>query len=286
MPYRPSSRLSKSWLILLGLVAFGAFGASTASAAAPTPHKCDSRANNTAKKLLPCIQTADLWQHMMDFQAIADANPGPDGHPSRNSGEPGYLASVRYVAKKMQQAGYKTSVQTYKFPYSSLRRHAHVQHHRAHAPGLHAGHHLELGHQQRNRRRRRRARRWHRAAADPEPQLRERLHGRRLRELPRGQDRAGPARHVQLRREGRQRPERRRRGHPDLQRGSARSHRPGRRRHPRRRGRQHQSARRSRSGSSPSTQASSSIRTTRPARRRTRSSTSTRSSTPTATTTT
>ena len=119
MPHRPSSRLSKSWLILLGLVAFGAFGASTASAA-PTPHKCDSRVNKTAKKLLPCIQTADLWQHMMDFQAIADANPGPDGHPSRNSGEPGYLASVRYVAKKMQQAGYKTTLQTYKIPYSSF----------------------------------------------------------------------------------------------------------------------------------------------------------------------
>ncbi len=119
MPHRPSSRPSKSWLALLCLVAFGAFGGSTASAA-PTPHKCDSRANNTAKKLLPCIQTADLWQHMMDFQAIADANPGPDGHPSRNSGEPGYLASVRYVAKKMQQAGYKTTVQTYKFPYSSF----------------------------------------------------------------------------------------------------------------------------------------------------------------------
>jgi hypothetical protein len=117
--HRPSWRLSRSWLILLGLVAFGAFGASTASAA-PTPHRCDSRVNNTAKKLLPCIQTADLWQHMMDFQAIADANPGPDGHPSRNSGEPGYLASVRYVAKKMQQAGYKTTVQTYKFPYSSF----------------------------------------------------------------------------------------------------------------------------------------------------------------------
>ena len=106
MSHRPSSRPSRSWLILLGLVAFGAFGASTASAA-PTPHKCDSRVNDTAKKLLPCIQTADLWQHMMDFQAIADANPGPDGHPSRNSGEPGYLASVRYVAKKMQQAGYR-----------------------------------------------------------------------------------------------------------------------------------------------------------------------------------
>jgi hypothetical protein len=119
MQHRPWSRLSKSWLILLGLAVCGVFGASSARAQV-TPHKCDSRVNNTAKKLLPCIQTADLWQHMMDFQAIADANPGPDGHPSRNSGEPGYLASVRYVAKKMQQAGYRTSVQTYQFPYSSF----------------------------------------------------------------------------------------------------------------------------------------------------------------------
>jgi hypothetical protein len=32
----------------------------------------------------------DLWNHMKAFQAIADANPSPaDGHPSRNSGEPG-----------------------------------------------------------------------------------------------------------------------------------------------------------------------------------------------------
>ena len=177
MPHRPSSRPSKSWLILLGLVAFGAFGASTASAA-PTPHKCDSRVNNTAKKLLPCIQTADLWQHMMDFQAIADANPGPDGHPSRNSGEPGYLASVRYVAKKMQQAGYKTTVQTYKFPYSSFVGTPTLSETAPTRAGLHAGHHLERRHQQRDRRRRRRARRWHHPAADSDPQLRERLHVR------------------------------------------------------------------------------------------------------------
>jgi hypothetical protein len=31
---------------------------------------------------VPCIQTDDLWNHMKAFQAIADANPGPDGHPS------------------------------------------------------------------------------------------------------------------------------------------------------------------------------------------------------------
>jgi hypothetical protein len=54
---------------------------------------------------------------MRAFQAIADANPGPDGHPSRNSGEPGYRASVDYVANLMRQAGYNVSIQTYQFFY-------------------------------------------------------------------------------------------------------------------------------------------------------------------------
>ena len=47
---------------------------------------------------------------MKHFQTIADANPGADGHPSRNSGEPGYKASVDYVARLMKQAGYKVTV--------------------------------------------------------------------------------------------------------------------------------------------------------------------------------
>jgi len=54
---------------------------------------------------------------MKAFQAIADANPGPDGHASRNSGEPGYKASVDYVAKLMREAGYNVTIQTYKLPY-------------------------------------------------------------------------------------------------------------------------------------------------------------------------
>ncbi|MDT4946331.1 MAG: hypothetical protein QOH14_3064 [Pseudonocardiales bacterium] len=54
---------------------------------------------------------------MQAFQAIADANPGPDGHPSRNSGEPGYKASADYVANLMRQAGYGVTIQTYKFFY-------------------------------------------------------------------------------------------------------------------------------------------------------------------------
>src|SRR5438477_6568129 len=57
---------------------------------------------------------------MKAFQAIADANPGADGHPSRNSGEPGYKASVDYVANLMKAAGYKVTIQTYHFDYFSF----------------------------------------------------------------------------------------------------------------------------------------------------------------------
>jgi len=83
----------------------------------PSSSRCANRVNNTPAKLLPCIRTADLWNHLRAFQAIADANPGPDGHPSRNSGEPGYKASVDYVAKVMRRAGYGVKIQTYKFFY-------------------------------------------------------------------------------------------------------------------------------------------------------------------------
>jgi len=57
---------------------------------------------------------------MQALQDIADANPGPDGHPSRNSGEPGYKASADYVAQKMKDAGYNVTEQKYQFPYSSF----------------------------------------------------------------------------------------------------------------------------------------------------------------------
>jgi hypothetical protein len=91
-----------------------------AAGADPTSAQCDARNNNSADKLLPCIQTNDLWNHMKAFQAIADANPGLDGHPSRNAGEPGYWQSVQYVAQKMKAAGYDVTIQPYKFTYSSF----------------------------------------------------------------------------------------------------------------------------------------------------------------------
>jgi Zn-dependent M28 family amino/carboxypeptidase len=88
------------------------------SASAITSAECDAQVNDTPSKLLPCIQQDDLWKHMQAFEAIALANLSPaDGHPSRNSGEPGYKASADYVAQKMTDAGYNVTIQTYTFTY-------------------------------------------------------------------------------------------------------------------------------------------------------------------------
>src|SRR3954465_5392333 len=90
-----------------------------AAAKAQSNAGCDNRVNDTSRKLVPCITTDDLWNHMKALQAIADANPGADGHPSRNSGEPGYKASADYVAAAMRKAGFDGPTQPFPFPYTS-----------------------------------------------------------------------------------------------------------------------------------------------------------------------
>jgi peptidase M28-like protein/PA domain-containing protein len=103
-------------LTLCALAALALFATGGASAAKTA--SCDTQVNDTPSKLIPCITKNDLWKHMQRFQAIADANPSPaDGHPSRNSGEPGYKASVDYVAQVMRDAGYDVTIQPYKFTY-------------------------------------------------------------------------------------------------------------------------------------------------------------------------
>jgi hypothetical protein len=116
--------LSRLSVVLVAATAAAAVGMpASAGPSAPESDQglssagCANRVNDTARKLLPCIRTDDLWRHMRAFQAIADAHPGPDGHPSRNSGEPGYKASADYVARVMREAGYDVQIQTYKFFY-------------------------------------------------------------------------------------------------------------------------------------------------------------------------
>ncbi len=114
-------RRLRLWLVPVAVVllVLGTSIGAPNGAGAITSAQCADRVNNTAVKLVECIRTNDLWKHMRAFQAIANAHPGPDGHPSRNSGEPGYLASAIYVANLMSKWGYKVHIQTYKFPYSS-----------------------------------------------------------------------------------------------------------------------------------------------------------------------
>jgi hypothetical protein len=116
MPVSHASRLRRRWLVplccVVGMLLVPAHAGAVSSA------QCDNRVNDTPGTLVPCIQKTDLWNHMKAFQKIADDNLSPaDFHPSRNSGEPGYKASVDYVAGVMRKAGYNVTVQPYKFTY-------------------------------------------------------------------------------------------------------------------------------------------------------------------------
>jgi hypothetical protein len=88
-----------------------------ASASAISSSACNARANDTSAKLVECVKQNDVWGHLQDLWGIAQANPGPDGHPSLNSGEPGYKAAADYVANLMRQAGYSVTLQKYTFDY-------------------------------------------------------------------------------------------------------------------------------------------------------------------------
>ena len=86
-----------------------------ASHVAPSSEACEARSNDTADKLVECMQGTALWNRLSVFQSISDANPGPDGHGNRDAGTSGYKASVNFVAQAMRRAGYTVTIQTYQF---------------------------------------------------------------------------------------------------------------------------------------------------------------------------
>ncbi|MGH8094290.1 MAG: M28 family peptidase [Chthoniobacterales bacterium] len=69
--------------------------------------------NDTAQELIESLHGPALWSHLVDFQRIADENPGPNGHGNRDTGTPGYKASVDYVVGLMREAGYRVTIQPY-----------------------------------------------------------------------------------------------------------------------------------------------------------------------------
>ncbi len=81
---------------------------------------CDKRVNDTIEKLLQCIRRDALWNRLAHFQVIADENPDRQGHGNRDTGTPGYLASVYYVAALMEKAGYQVAIQSYAYRYDEV----------------------------------------------------------------------------------------------------------------------------------------------------------------------
>ncbi|MGI8841611.1 MAG: M28 family peptidase [Caulobacteraceae bacterium] len=109
--------MATSFLALAAGAALAAPGAPSPPPAGPGPTNkaCESRVNDTAAKLVECIQEEPLYDHLVAFQAISDRNPGPGGRGNRDPGQPGYEASVDYVAKLMRQAGYRVTIQSYEY---------------------------------------------------------------------------------------------------------------------------------------------------------------------------
>lgn len=71
---------------------------------------CESRNNNTTKKLMECVTLDGVREHQRALQQIADDNGG-----NRFAGLPGHTASVAYVVNRLTAAGYAPIVQPFEY---------------------------------------------------------------------------------------------------------------------------------------------------------------------------
>ena len=74
------------------------------------PNVCQSRANNTPRKIMECVTVEGVREHQAALQAIADANGG-----TRFAGTPGHDASVQYVVDTLEAAGYSPTLQEFDY---------------------------------------------------------------------------------------------------------------------------------------------------------------------------
>jgi Zn-dependent M28 family amino/carboxypeptidase len=79
-----------------------------AASAAPNP--------NNSQKLRDAVTVAGIREHMVAFQAIADANGG-----NRLAGAPGHEASAQYVTQRLQAAGYDVTSQPFNYTFVGAR---------------------------------------------------------------------------------------------------------------------------------------------------------------------
>ena len=90
------------------------------------PNDLRAPVRETPEKLVAAIQSGALWRHLTHFQTIADRHPDAQGHGNRDTGTPGYKASVNYVANLMRRAGYTVTIQTLFLSHTSGRWRSHA----------------------------------------------------------------------------------------------------------------------------------------------------------------
>lgn len=95
---------------VLTMLAVSAASLGTAPTVFAGAASCDSRVNNTQKKLLECVTLEGVREHQAAFQAIADTNGG-----IRAAGTPGYDQSLDYVVNTMTAAGYNVTLNAFPF---------------------------------------------------------------------------------------------------------------------------------------------------------------------------
>ena len=175
--------------------------------------RCANRNNNTYGKLLDCVTLEGVRAHQAAFQAIADANGG-----NRAAGTPGYEASVDYVVDKLEAAGWSVAPHEFDFTVAQpIQQHTPIA--ATHASGGVTGSALgtvnnpvtpidiNLVPPRANTSGCQGA---FTEAAVGAPLTADPGRSERLRGLRRRPDRAGPAGRLQLRPQGRERPDRRR----------------------------------------------------------------------------
>ena len=100
---------AKAMISVLAGLGIATAGLVYVPAAVAAPQGCVNRTNNSVRKLLECVTLEGVLEHEEAFQAIADDNGGT------GVGHPGYDASVDYVARRMEAAGYSVTRQKFDF---------------------------------------------------------------------------------------------------------------------------------------------------------------------------
>ncbi len=70
---------------------------------------CETRNNNTLRKVLECMTAEGALEHLEAFQEIADANDDPFFPETRAAGTEGYADSAQYVIDTLEAAGWNVS---------------------------------------------------------------------------------------------------------------------------------------------------------------------------------